>query len=81
MAWGDPIVATVISIGVPTVLAQSAIYALPARACLVQSTAVLETSIDNSSYTAVTATTTGVVLAAGFAKCTSGTATVLCKLQ
>lgn len=81
MAWGDPIVAIAVPIGVPTVFAQSTVYALPARATLVQSTAVLETSVDNSAYTAVTATTTGVVLAAGFAKCTSGTATVLCKLQ
>jgi len=81
MPWGDPIVATVVSIGVPTVFAQSKIYALPARAIYLQATAVLETSLDNSTYTTVAATTTGVILAAGFARCTSGTATVLCKLQ
>lgn len=79
--WGDPIVATVVAIGVPTVFAQSKIYALPARATFVQSSAVLETSLDNSTYTSVSATTTGILLAACFARCTSGTATVSCKLQ
>jgi len=68
-------------IGVPIVIAQTTKYALPARAVWIQSTAVLETSLDDSTYTAVTATTTGVVTGAAFARCTSGTATVLCKLQ
>lgn len=81
MAYGDPITAFVIPVGVPTVIAQTNQYALPSRACLVQSSAVLETSLDGSTWAAVTATTTGTVLGACLARCTSGTATVLCKLQ
>jgi hypothetical protein len=65
--------------GIATVVPQTTPFALPARPHRLQSTVVLETSIDGTTYTAVTATTTGIDSQAVLARCTTSTATVIVK--
>ena len=65
--------------GVPTVITQNVVYALPPHAVHLQSTAVVETSLDNSVWTAVAASTTGVTVAAVFVRCTTAAPTVSVK--
>jgi hypothetical protein len=67
-------------IGPAATLVQSTVYALPARQVRIQSTIALETSIDNSTWTAVAASTTGVDVTAVFARCTTGAAVVVCRV-
>lgn len=67
-------------IGPVTQLTQNIAYALPARQVRLQSTAVLQVSIDGSSYSDLTATTTGTDVTAVFVKCTTGTCNVVCRV-
>lgn len=69
-----------ILIGPTHTLTQNTAYALPARQVRVMSTAVLQVSIDGSSYADVAATTTGTDVTAVFAKCTTGNAVVVCRV-
>jgi hypothetical protein len=71
---------TSLLIGPTQTLTQSVVYALPARQVRMLSSAVLEVSVDNSSFTAVAATTTGTDVTAGWAKCTTGAAVVVCRV-
>jgi hypothetical protein len=64
-----------LTIGPIHAVAQTTAYALPARACLMQATQAVETSIDNTNWVAQTlATTQGVLAAAVFFRCTASTA-------
>ncbi len=65
--------------GVPTVVAQTTVFALPSRPHRLQSTAMLQTSVDNVTFTDVVASTTGTDSQASYARCTTGTATVIAK--
>lgn len=67
-------------IGPTHTLTQNVVYALPARQVRLQSTAVLQTSIDGSTYTDVAGTTTGADVTAVFAKCTTGAAVVVVRV-
>jgi len=71
---------TSLLIGPTHTLTQSVVYALPARQVRMLSSAVLEVSVDNSSFTAVAATTTGTDVTAGWTRCTTGAAVVVCRV-
>ncbi len=43
-----------VPVGPPTVLTQNVVYALPAQLCLVTSSAACETSLDGTTWTALT---------------------------
>ncbi len=67
-------------IGVPLVVAQTTIYALPSRVVHLQSTDAVELGVTTTSMALVAASTTGVVTAARFVACTtSTTCTVIVK--
>lgn len=68
-----------ILIGPAITLTQNVVYAAPARQVRIISSRVLETSVDNSTFAAVTATTTGTDLTSVFVKCTTGSAIVVCR--
>ncbi len=64
-----------LTIGPVHAVAQTTAYALPARAVLMQSTHAVETSINGTDYVAQTAaTTSGILTAAVFVRCTASTA-------
>jgi hypothetical protein len=66
-----------IPVGRPVTLTQNVSYALPARLCFVTSSAALEFSNDESTWTALTgANTTGVNSGARFVRCPASTAVV-----
>lgn len=65
-----------ISAGVPTTITQNVAYALPSPSCWMQSSAVVETSLDGSTWAAVSASTTGVQTAAVFVRCTTANALI-----
>lgn len=67
-------------IGPTNTFVQDTVYALPARQVRLQSTIALQTSIDNSTWTSVAASTTGVDVTAVFVKCTTGAAVVVCRV-
>lgn len=67
-------------IGPAATLTQNIVYALPARQVRLQSTRVLQTSVDGSTYTDVAGTTTGADVTAVFTKCTTGSAVVVCRV-
>jgi len=69
----------VIQKGVATPILQNVVYVLPTEAVYIQSLAVVETSIDNSTFTAITASTTGTITTAIFVRCTTGNTTLVCK--
>ena len=49
-----------VPLGVPTVLTQNVVYALPARLSFITSNAAIDISVNNSTWTALTnANTTG----------------------
>jgi len=81
MAYPDypSVVRPGLMVGVPTIIAQTTIYALPSKPCFVHSTALLEVSVDGTNFAAVTASTTGTTLGSVFARCTGSTATLICK--
>lgn len=63
--------------GVPTTIAQTTTFALPASTVWLVSSAALDFSLDGSSWvTAVAASTTGMQSAWPFCRCTSGTALI-----
>jgi len=68
-------------IGVPTVITQNVVYAMPPRACAVQASAALEISYDGTNFVAmaVSATNSSPTVAAPFVRCTSANATVTAK--
>jgi hypothetical protein len=63
----------VVAIGREHAFAQTTAYAMPARPCRVHSTVALDFSPNNSTWTTVTATTTGTDFASGFVRCTIAT--------
>ena len=67
--------------GVATALVQDTIYALPANAVYVRSTAAVEVSlvVETTGFTVLANSTTGTTTAAAFVRCTSGATTILCK--
>lgn len=69
-----------ILIGPTHTLTQNIAYALPARQVRIISSAVLQASVDGSSYADVAATTTGTDLTSVFVKCTTGNAVVVCRV-
>lgn len=68
-----------LSPGRPHTIAQNVVHALPSMAVHLQSSAVVETSLDGSTWAAVSASTTGVTLAALFVRCTTANAIVSIK--
>lgn len=74
---------TSLLIGPPNVLVQNTVYALPARACVLFSSAAVEISnIIDSGFTAqATSATTGLIVSGGFVRCTTGGPTVVLKTQ
>jgi hypothetical protein len=69
-----------VPIGVPTLLTQNVPIALPNKLVFISSTLAIESSLDNSTWAALTgANTTGVNTVARFIRCTTGAPTVLCK--
>jgi hypothetical protein len=80
MAYGD-VIAFALQPGIVAVMPQTTAFALPSKTpVMIQSSAALELSIDGVTFTSVTATTTGTTTVAGFARCTTGTVTVLAKV-
>lgn len=69
----------VISSGYVHTLIQDSIYSTPSKRAFILSDTVLEQSLDNSTYTRVTATTTGVEIVAPFIRCTTSDAIVMIK--
>jgi hypothetical protein len=69
-----------LSPGVATPILQNIQYGLPATLCFVQSSVAIESSVDGSAWAALTgANTIGVVCAAGFIRCPTANAVVICK--
>jgi hypothetical protein len=68
-----------LSAGLTHTLVQSTVYAMPPVACWVHSKDALELSLNNSDWVAATATTTGLVVTAGFARCTTAATVVAVK--
>lgn len=66
----------VMAIGRAHSFAQTTAYALPARPGRIHSTLALDISPDNTTWTTVTATTTGTDVGSGFVRCTIGTTAV-----
>ena len=67
-------------IGPMQTITQNVAYAMPAKATTIQSLAAIESSIDGSTWAALTgANTTGVKTAARFVRCTTGATQVVCK--
>ena len=62
--------------GTAVVINQNQVYALPARSCMVTTTAPCDTSIDGTTWTALTS---GTIVAATFLRCTTAAPTVVCK--
>jgi hypothetical protein len=61
-------------------MTQNVVYGIPSRVVFIHSSAVLQTSLDNSSYSDLAATTTGTQLVDPFVKCTTGNAIVAVKV-
>jgi len=70
-----------IQVCVPTTITQNVGYAMPARACIIASSAALEVSVDNSTYIAmaVSATNASPLVAFPFVRCTTANAVVVVK--
>jgi len=70
-----------IQVGVPTTITQNVVYATPARACVVTSSAALEISMDGSTFVAmsVSATNAAPLVAAPFIRCTTASPIVVCR--
>lgn len=69
-----------LALGMPWTITQNTTYALPAKLCNVKSSAALESSVDGTTWGAVTgADTTGAWVNGVFIRCTTGNALVLCK--
>ncbi len=68
-------------IGPPNDLTEDVVYALPARQVFLHSTVALEICAGTvgGTFVALTTTTTGVVVGAGFVRCTTAAAVVRCK--
>ena len=67
--------AQLLSIGMPWVITQNVVYALPTRSCVITSTAPLEKSVDGlSGWTALASGS----VANGFVRCTTTSPTVTC---
>lgn len=71
---------TALTIGNVIPLTQNAVYTAPARFVKFQSSAVVQVSMDNSTFVDVAASTTGMDLIAPYVKCTGVTTCVaICK--
>jgi hypothetical protein len=69
-----------IECGVVFAAAQNGEYALPSTLVFLHSTAAVETSIDGTNWTALTGgSTTGVVTADPFVRCTGGACSIIVK--
>lgn len=68
-----------IQVGVPTVITQNVVYALPASKCFIQALAAVEVSIDNSTWAVLASSTTGAASGAVYVRCTTGNTTIVCK--
>mgnify|MGYP001615228141 CR=1 FL=1 len=64
---------TQLSAGVVTVVAQTTTYILPPVVVFLQSTVAMELSPDGTTFTLITATTTGVTTGCVAARCTTST--------
>jgi hypothetical protein len=66
-----------VPIAVPTALVQNQVYGLPNPLLFIRSTLALESSVDGTTWAALTgADTTGVNTAARWIRCTTGAPTV-----
>ena len=75
-AFGD--LTVLISAGPPTIIAQTTAYALPARPCRIQATAVLQISPDGTNgWVDLAGSTTGTDVGSGFVRCAGSTAVVI----
>lgn len=72
-AFGNfpPVVTQMLVSGITNILTQNVIYALPARNVWLQTSVVIQTSLDGSNFTDVAASTTGVHVVAPFIKNTN----------
>jgi hypothetical protein len=70
-----------IQVGVATNILQNVVYAMPARACVVSSSVVLEISMDGTTFVAmlVSAVGSSPLVAAPFIRCPSANAIVIAK--
>jgi len=68
-----------LTIGVVHTLVQNIGYALPARRVLARASAAIETSMDNSTYAAVTLTNNQAELAAPFVRSTAASTLLILK--
>ena len=71
-----------IPIGMPVVMTQNVVYALPATQVMVQASAAVDVSSDGTTWSALTgANTVGANTAAAFIRCTTTNPTVTLKAQ
>lgn len=69
-----------LQVGVLTSITQNVQYALPARKCFVRSAAAVESSLDGSTWAALTgANTTGVGTSDIFVRCTTANTLIVAK--
>lgn len=74
MAYGIPA-------GQATTLTQNVVYGLPSKLCYVQSSLAVESSVDGTTWAALTgANTVGVACAGSWIRCTTGAPVVIVKL-
>jgi len=72
-----PVVTVMITTGITNTLTQNTTYALPSKSVWLQSSAVIQTSLDATNWTDVAASTTGVHIVAPFVRQTSSTTGVV----
>lgn len=72
---------TTLLVGPPNALTEDEVYALPARLVWLTSTVALEYTAGTigGTFAALTGSTTGVQVGAGFVRCTTAAALVRCK--
>lgn len=69
-----------IQVGVPTVITQNVVYALPARQCFVEVSVDCQVSTDFAFTTSRALTlAAGGLTGAGYIRCTTASPTVICK--
>lgn len=68
-----------ILVGPATNIVQNQVYALPAKLVSITSTRVMQVSVDNSTFSDVTATTSGTTVTGIYTKCTTGAAVLVAK--
>jgi hypothetical protein len=69
-----------LSTGVPTTIAQNAVYSLPTVLCFISSSVAIEASLDGTTWAALAgANTTGVYCGAAFVRCPTAAAIINCE--